>query len=138
MEFILNSYVQSKLGFWVLTPSYAFLLWESHISSVANLILLESNVANLMLLKIVSFGNLLLINISEHANMVVWSMHVSSHGDLHVSWHGGIVIWLAVLDLILITSLLVLLWDWRNSKQVACLEESHMDDVTQVCLHYVG
>ncbi|CAN8285770.1 unnamed protein product [Cochlearia groenlandica] len=26
----------------------------------------------------------------------------------------------------------VLLWDWRNSKQVACLEESHMDDVTQV------
>jgi hypothetical protein len=25
------------------------------------------------------------------------------------------------------------LWDWRNSKQVACLEESHMDDVTQVC-----
>lgn len=27
----------------------------------------------------------------------------------------------------------VLLWDWRNSKQVACLEESHMDDVTQVC-----
>jgi WD40 repeat protein len=29
----------------------------------------------------------------------------------------------------------VLLWDWRNSKQVACLEESHMDDVTQV--HFV-
>ncbi|KAG8057405.1 hypothetical protein GUJ93_ZPchr0002g23053 [Zizania palustris] len=26
----------------------------------------------------------------------------------------------------------VLLWDWRNSKQLACLEESHMDDVTQV------
>ncbi|CAH2057615.1 unnamed protein product, partial [Thlaspi arvense] len=26
----------------------------------------------------------------------------------------------------------VLLWDWRNSKQVACLEESHMDDVTQI------
>uniref|UniRef100_A0A452XGB0 Uncharacterized protein n=1 Tax=Aegilops tauschii subsp. strangulata TaxID=200361 RepID=A0A452XGB0_AEGTS len=26
----------------------------------------------------------------------------------------------------------VLLWDWRSSKQVACLEESHMDDVTQV------
>ncbi|WOK98656.1 WD repeat-containing protein [Canna indica] len=23
-------------------------------------------------------------------------------------------------------------WDWRNGKQVACLEESHMDDVTQV------
>lgn len=28
----------------------------------------------------------------------------------------------------------VCLWDWRNSKQVACLEESHMDDVTQVCV----
>ncbi|KQJ81645.1 WD repeat-containing protein GTS1 [Brachypodium distachyon] len=26
----------------------------------------------------------------------------------------------------------VLLWDWRSSKQLACLEESHMDDVTQV------
>lgn len=26
----------------------------------------------------------------------------------------------------------VLLWDWRNRKQVACVEESHMDDVTQV------
>ncbi|KAK3041497.1 hypothetical protein RJ639_000474 [Escallonia herrerae] len=26
----------------------------------------------------------------------------------------------------------VLLWDWRMKKQVACLEESHMDDVTQV------
>ncbi|XP_020588453.1 WD repeat-containing protein 89 homolog [Phalaenopsis equestris] len=26
----------------------------------------------------------------------------------------------------------ILFWDWRNSKQVACLEESHMDDVTQV------
>ncbi|KAF5189438.1 Wd repeat-containing protein gts1 [Thalictrum thalictroides] len=26
----------------------------------------------------------------------------------------------------------VLIWDWRNGKQVACLEESHMDDVTQV------
>ncbi|KAI4974123.1 hypothetical protein ZWY2020_047403 [Hordeum vulgare] len=26
----------------------------------------------------------------------------------------------------------VLLWDWRSSKQVSCLEESHMDDVTQV------
>lgn len=26
----------------------------------------------------------------------------------------------------------VLLWDWRSSKQVACFEESHMDDVTQV------
>ncbi|XP_010545029.1 PREDICTED: WD repeat-containing protein 89 homolog [Tarenaya hassleriana] len=29
----------------------------------------------------------------------------------------------------------ILLWDWRNGKQVACLEESHMDDVTQV--HFV-
>ncbi|KMT05980.1 hypothetical protein BVRB_7g164680 [Beta vulgaris subsp. vulgaris] len=27
----------------------------------------------------------------------------------------------------------VLLWDWRNRKQVACLEESHVEDVTQVC-----
>ncbi|XP_020253663.1 WD repeat-containing protein 89 homolog isoform X2 [Asparagus officinalis] len=26
----------------------------------------------------------------------------------------------------------ILFWDWRSSKQVACLEESHMDDVTQV------
>ncbi|XP_038981741.1 WD repeat-containing protein GTS1 isoform X2 [Phoenix dactylifera] len=26
----------------------------------------------------------------------------------------------------------ILFWDWRNGKQVACLEESHMDDVTQV------
>ncbi|KAJ3695678.1 hypothetical protein LUZ60_001055 [Juncus effusus] len=26
----------------------------------------------------------------------------------------------------------VLFWDWRNGKQVTCLEESHMDDVTQV------
>lgn len=23
-------------------------------------------------------------------------------------------------------------WDWRNRKQVACLEESHVEDVTQV------
>lgn len=23
-------------------------------------------------------------------------------------------------------------WDWRNKKQIVCLEESHMDDVTQV------
>lgn len=23
-------------------------------------------------------------------------------------------------------------WDWRNGKQIACLEESHVDDVTQV------
>ncbi|CAL5194463.1 unnamed protein product [Lathyrus oleraceus] len=29
----------------------------------------------------------------------------------------------------------VLLWDWRNNKQIACLEDSHMDDVTQV--HFV-
>ncbi|XP_057535960.1 WD repeat-containing protein GTS1 [Amaranthus tricolor] len=29
----------------------------------------------------------------------------------------------------------VLLWDWRNRKQVACLEESHVEDVTQV--HFV-
>ncbi|XP_021907109.1 WD repeat-containing protein 89 homolog isoform X2 [Carica papaya] len=29
----------------------------------------------------------------------------------------------------------VLFWDWRNKKQVACLEESHVDDVTQV--HFV-
>uniref|UniRef100_A0A804NFM4 Transducin family protein / WD-40 repeat family protein n=1 Tax=Zea mays TaxID=4577 RepID=A0A804NFM4_MAIZE len=26
----------------------------------------------------------------------------------------------------------VLFWDWRSSRQIACLEESHMDDVTQV------
>ncbi|CAN1184779.1 WD repeat-containing protein GTS1 [Linum perenne] len=26
----------------------------------------------------------------------------------------------------------VLFWDWRNKRQVACLEDSHMDDVTQV------
>lgn len=26
----------------------------------------------------------------------------------------------------------ILFWDWRNGKQVACLEESHMEDVTQV------
>lgn len=26
----------------------------------------------------------------------------------------------------------ILFWDWRSCKQVACLEESHMDDVTQV------
>ncbi|KAK9733660.1 hypothetical protein RND81_04G082500 [Saponaria officinalis] len=26
----------------------------------------------------------------------------------------------------------VLLWDWRNKKQVACLEDSHTEDVTQV------
>lgn len=29
-------------------------------------------------------------------------------------------------------------WDWRNGKQVACLEESHMDDVTQVCFVQVS
>ncbi|CAN0860746.1 WD repeat-containing protein GTS1 [Linum grandiflorum] len=29
----------------------------------------------------------------------------------------------------------VLFWDWRNKRQVACLEDSHMDDVTQV--HFV-
>ncbi|KAL5795591.1 hypothetical protein ACOSQ2_000411 [Xanthoceras sorbifolium] len=29
----------------------------------------------------------------------------------------------------------ILFWDWRNKKQVACLEESHDDDVTQV--HFV-
>ncbi|GAV87174.1 WD40 domain-containing protein [Cephalotus follicularis] len=29
----------------------------------------------------------------------------------------------------------ILFWDWRNKKQVACLEESHMEDVTQV--HFV-
>ncbi|KAG6749878.1 hypothetical protein POTOM_046950 [Populus tomentosa] len=32
-------------------------------------------------------------------------------------------------------NLLVLFWDWRNGKQVACLEESHIEDVTQV--HFV-
>jgi len=26
----------------------------------------------------------------------------------------------------------ILFWDWRNGKQVACLEESHTEDVTQV------
>ncbi|KAM7501226.1 hypothetical protein LguiB_000130 [Lonicera macranthoides] len=26
----------------------------------------------------------------------------------------------------------ILFWDWRTKKQAACLEESHMDDVTQV------
>lgn len=26
----------------------------------------------------------------------------------------------------------VLIWDWRNGKQMACLEECHVDDVTQV------
>lgn len=26
----------------------------------------------------------------------------------------------------------ILFWDWRNKKQAACLEESHVDDVTQV------
>ncbi|XP_071698265.1 WD repeat-containing protein GTS1 [Rutidosis leptorrhynchoides] len=29
----------------------------------------------------------------------------------------------------------ILFWDWRSNMQVACLEESHMDDVTQV--HFV-
>ncbi|KAL0459659.1 UNVERIFIED_CONTAM: WD repeat-containing protein GTS1 [Sesamum latifolium] len=29
----------------------------------------------------------------------------------------------------------ILFWDWRTMKQVACLEESHMEDVTQV--HFV-
>lgn len=29
----------------------------------------------------------------------------------------------------------ILFWDWRNKKQVACLEDSHVDDVTQV--HFV-
>ncbi|RXI02585.1 hypothetical protein DVH24_002663 [Malus domestica] len=28
----------------------------------------------------------------------------------------------------------ILFWDWRNDKQVACLEDSHVEDVTQ-CLH---
>ncbi|XP_077226536.1 transducin/WD40 repeat-like superfamily protein [Tasmannia lanceolata] len=26
----------------------------------------------------------------------------------------------------------ILFWDWRNGKQVSCLEDSHVDDVTQV------
>ncbi|PSS14673.1 WD repeat-containing protein [Actinidia chinensis var. chinensis] len=29
----------------------------------------------------------------------------------------------------------IFFWDWRTKKQIACLEESHMDDVTQV--HFV-
>ncbi|XP_047167329.1 WD repeat-containing protein GTS1 [Vigna umbellata] len=29
----------------------------------------------------------------------------------------------------------ILFWDWRNMKQIACLEDSHVDDVTQV--HFV-
>ncbi|KAL0547567.1 hypothetical protein IC582_017507 [Cucumis melo] len=29
----------------------------------------------------------------------------------------------------------ILFWDWRNRKQVACLEDSHVEDVTQV--HFV-
>lgn len=29
----------------------------------------------------------------------------------------------------------VLFWDWRNQRQVACLEECHMEDVTQVRFH---
>ncbi|KAI8022840.1 WD repeat-containing protein GTS1 [Camellia lanceoleosa] len=29
----------------------------------------------------------------------------------------------------------IFFWDWRTKKQVACLEESHMEDVTQV--HFV-
>ncbi|EXB36417.1 WD repeat-containing protein 89-like protein [Morus notabilis] len=29
----------------------------------------------------------------------------------------------------------ILFWDWRNKKQVACLEESHVEDVTQV--HFI-
>ncbi|KAL0435879.1 UNVERIFIED_CONTAM: WD repeat-containing protein GTS1 [Sesamum radiatum] len=29
----------------------------------------------------------------------------------------------------------ILFWDWRTMKQVACLEESHMEDVTQV--HFI-
>lgn len=27
----------------------------------------------------------------------------------------------------------VIFWDWRNNKRIACLEDSHVDDVTQVC-----
>ncbi|XP_022854685.1 WD repeat-containing protein 89 [Olea europaea var. sylvestris] len=30
----------------------------------------------------------------------------------------------------------IFFWDWRTKKQVAVLEESHMDDVTQVCSDY--
>ncbi|KAG9443778.1 hypothetical protein H6P81_015118 [Aristolochia fimbriata] len=26
----------------------------------------------------------------------------------------------------------IIFWDWRNGKQISCLEESHIDDVTQV------
>ncbi|XP_062145538.1 WD repeat-containing protein GTS1 [Alnus glutinosa] len=29
----------------------------------------------------------------------------------------------------------IIFWDWRNKRQVACLEDSHVDDVTQV--HFV-
>ncbi|XP_020425557.1 WD repeat-containing protein 89 homolog [Prunus persica] len=29
----------------------------------------------------------------------------------------------------------ILFWDWRNDKQVACLEDSHVEDVTQV--HFI-
>ncbi|XP_054803968.1 WD repeat-containing protein GTS1 isoform X2 [Prosopis cineraria] len=29
----------------------------------------------------------------------------------------------------------IIFWDWRNHKQIACLEDSHVDDVTQV--HFV-
>ncbi|XP_062088461.1 WD repeat-containing protein GTS1 isoform X2 [Humulus lupulus] len=29
----------------------------------------------------------------------------------------------------------ILFWDWRNKKQVACLEDSHVEDVTQV--HFI-
>ncbi|CAI0440439.1 unnamed protein product [Linum tenue] len=29
----------------------------------------------------------------------------------------------------------ILFWDWRNKRQVACLEDSHVDDVTQV--HFI-
>ncbi|KAL6210394.1 hypothetical protein ACLB2K_015627 [Fragaria x ananassa] len=29
----------------------------------------------------------------------------------------------------------ILLWDWRNDKQVACLEDSHVEDVTEV--HFI-
>ncbi|XP_061365545.1 WD repeat-containing protein GTS1 [Gastrolobium bilobum] len=29
----------------------------------------------------------------------------------------------------------ILFWDWRNKKQIACLQDSHVDDVTQV--HFV-
>jgi hypothetical protein len=57
--------------------------------------LFESNVAKLMLYEIIVFGNLKLINSSKHSEMVVRSMYNGCHGDLHVSGHGGIVIWLA-------------------------------------------